>query len=66
MENECIFLIRRDAGSGDWHPPLAASVPEWQEALSILLVRCGCVWSCHLVRFSMWSVKHSLWKEGRK
>ncbi len=21
MENECIFLIRRDAGSGDWHPP---------------------------------------------
>ena len=31
-------------------PPLAASVPECQESLSILLVRCGCARSRHLVR----------------
>ena len=31
-------------------PPLAASVPECQESLSILLLRPGCVRSRHLVR----------------
>ncbi len=39
----------RDAGKEDV-PLLAASVPECQEALSILLLRCGCGRSRHLVR----------------
>ena len=38
-----------NAGRGGWHT-LAASVPECQESLSILLVRCGCGRSRHLVR----------------
>ncbi len=42
----------RDARREGGHV-LAASVPECQEALSILLLRCGCVRSRHLVRFRL-------------